>query len=373
MAQNLNQVPPDAEVWDVAGTHFLVWYNTNVDPPIPMVWKVESSDRRQSLGFTKSDRTFDSWDDFHKTGALRFGGSIELANTTENPLDVIYSDYATEVKVKPWLAEPEILTLWMQAALEGRSLTDAELQGTDWWRTHTDAERQWLSLNASDPATADQLIKDNRLRVANLFSESGVANASQDLVNQLALKMTTGEWSEAYAISQIKLLSDPQAEGTLDATLKDFRSGLDTTREGEDQVRSMINTWLGPAYAGNYSDEWVDRWAGELRNDPDARMELEDMLRSQRLALFPEYKDKNLTYEDIAAPWRGVFQQVWGETADETDPLFSRIVRMNDLEAAQEVLRDEGLERSKTQVVDSLVSGLGVFGGQVRRADPAIQ
>ena len=90
--------------------------------------------------------------------------------------------YETEVRVKPWLADPEILSLWLGAALEGRSISDAEFQGTEWWRTHTDTERQWLALNASDPATADRLIRDNQMQVADLFAQAGISNASQDLI-----------------------------------------------------------------------------------------------------------------------------------------------------------------------------------------------
>jgi hypothetical protein len=372
MAQTLNQVPPNLDVWEVGGRTFLVRMNDRVSPPIPMYWEVTGEDR-EALGIQRVDRSFGSWDEFYRTGALSFGNSRELVNTTVDPVETIYSNYETEVRVKPWLADPEILTLWEAAALEGRSISDAELQGSNWWRTHSDTERQWISLNAADPTTANRLISDNRIRVADLFAKSGVANASPALAELVADKWTQGTWTEAYAITQIKLLADPMAGGTLDPELTQFRTGLDTTRGEEDTVKNLVNTWLGPAYASNWGAENIASWAGKLRNDPDARLELQEILQKHRLALYPEYANPNLTYEDIAGPWRGVFSSVWGQTPDETDKLFTRILRMNDLGSAEKLLRSEGLKRNNRTVVEDLMSNLnGAFGGQIRRADPAI-
>ena len=371
MTVKYNQVPPMDEVWKVGNIFYLVRFVPNTHPPIPLVWEVSAADIK-ALGITKPTRTI-SAADFWRTGALKMGDSRELLNTTEDPMDVILSNYETEVKVKPWLADPEMMALWVGAALEGRSISDAEMQGTEWWRSHTATERQWLFLNASDPATADRLIADNRLRVADLFQQAGVDNASLDLINLVADNWTQGLWTEVHAINQIRMLADPLLTGTLDPLLADFRDGLDSTRENEDVVRDMIARWLGPAYGENWSQENIDVWASRLREDPDAQLELEDILKRHRQALFPGYENENLTYEDIAAPWRGVWNQIWGQAPDETDPLFTRIVRLNDLASATKLLRQEGLKQGNATVANSLISDIGqAFGGSVRRADPAI-
>jgi hypothetical protein len=352
---------------------FLVRMIPGTNPPIPLAWKISSVDDYQALGIKRSDRVFATLDDFYKTGVLRHGSTTELLNTTEDPWDQIQSNYETEVRVKPWLADPEILGLWYASALEGRSITEAELQGTDWWRTHTEAQRSWLALNASDPATAQSMIDDNRARVSDMFGAAGIENATEGLISIVADKWTTGDWSQIYATNQVMLLADPNKDGTLDPSLNIWREGLDTTRAGEDDVKDLIQTWLGPSSAQNWSQKSIDRWASRFRDDPDARIELEDALKRHRLALFPEYDNANLTYEDIAAPWRGVWSQEWGGTPDETDPLFSRIIRLNDVTAAQKVLRQEGLKRGNGSVSKSLLSDLSsAFGDQVRRADPAV-
>lgn len=373
MAQQLNQVPPNLQVWEVQGTTFLVRMVPDVDPPIPLVWRVTSADEREALGITRVDRRFSSWDDFYSTGPLDHGTTRELLNTTEDPWEIIQSNYETEVRVKPWLADPEILSLWLGAALEGRSLTEAELQGTEWWRTHTSAERSWLALNAQDPAQAQRIVADNRARVTDLFSAAGVDNASEELINTVADQWTTGSWSEIYATNQIRMLADPNLEGDLDPVLTSFRDGLDGTRQGEDDVRNMITRWLGPVQANTWSEDNISTWATRFREDPDARLELEEVLRRHRLALFPEYDNANLTYEDIAQPWRGVWSQEWGGVADESDPLFARIVRLNDVTEAKRLLRKEGLQRNNPTVSQRVLSDVGnTLGQQVRQAHPAI-
>lgn len=375
MPQDLHQVPPGAEVWEVEGRHFLVWYVPFTDPPVPLAWFVSSSEERKALGIDtkKIDRKFKSWDQFYATGVLRHGDTRELVNTRVHPWELLKQHYEQEVAIKPYLADPEILALWAAAMMEGREITEGELKTTNWWRTHSQAEREWLLLNASDPATADRLIRDNRLRVADLLRSSGVANASEALINLIADNWTQGKWTEVYALQQIRLLADPYAEGELDPELRGLTKGLDRTREREDEVRQMIQRWLGPAYAANWTDQHIAEWAGRLRNDPDAKQELEDVLRKHRMALFPEYDNPNLTYEDIAAPWRGVVQQIWGQTADETDPLFMRIVRTNDLATAEQILRTEGLRRGIGTVVnDVMAAATSAFGGGVQESHQAV-
>lgn len=371
MPFDLQGIPSQAEVWLVGNVYYIVYFVPNTNPPVPMAWRVPSADERTALGISGADRTLTA-DQFNNSGALPMGISTEIPNPGPgvHPFDSLVSQYETEVKVKPWLADPEVLALWAGAAIEGRSITPAELQTTEWWQTHNESERRWLSLNASDPTTAEQVISDNRLQVGNLFREAGVDNATDVLVNAVADRWTRGNWSQAYALTQIQALADPFSEGDLDPALQVFRQGLDTTRDREDQVRSLVNRWLGPSYSTGWTQEIIARWAGELRNNPDAETELTEALRGQRMALFPEYENPNLTYEDIAAPWRGVWQQTWGQVPDESDPLFARIVRLNDIEAATQILRREGIKKGNASVVNDALSSVGqAFGGNIRRTE----
>ena len=109
MPQDLHQVPPGAEVWEVEGRHFLVWYVPFTDPPVPLAWFVSSSEERKALGIdtNKIDRKFKSWDQFYATGVLRHGDTRELVNTRVHPWELLKQHYEQEVAIKPYLADPE--------------------------------------------------------------------------------------------------------------------------------------------------------------------------------------------------------------------------------------------------------------------------
>ena len=77
-------------------------------------------------------------------------------------------------------------------------------------------------------------------------------------------------------------------------------------------------------------------------------------LREQRKALFPNYQNENLTYEQIAAPWRAYTQGIWGVPVDDTDPEFQRIVQMNDAVGAQAHARSIGSDRGYAAIVNDM-------------------
>jgi hypothetical protein len=138
--------------------------------------------------------------------------------------------------------------------------------------------------------------------------------------------------------------------------------------QARDRVRNEAMSWLGPYY-GNLSDVELDQWAQRLASNEDqTSTELSEYLRQTRLAAFPEWTDPNMGYEQIARIARQLFTQVWGESPDETDPLFLRVASGRDHVASMEMLRKEGWDRGVGQVVQDAVGGLlAATGGQVRR------
>lgn len=138
--------------------------------------------------------------------------------------------------------------------------------------------------------------------------------------------------------------------------------------QARERVQNEALSWLGPYY-GDLSDEELDRWAGMVASNEDQAMTmLSDHLRQTRMAAFPEWTDPNMGYDQIARVARSLFTQVWGESPDETDPLFLRVASGRDHVASMELLRREGWDRGVGQVVSDAVSGLmRTTGGQVRR------
>ena len=113
----------------------------------------------------------------------------------------------------------------------------------------------------------------------------------------------------------------------------------------------------------------INKWASMVRNDPDAEINIKDTLLNMKKGLYPGYNDE-LTYEEIAAPWRGFTTNTWGGTVDETSTLFQDVVKSNDVAKATKLLYDAGLkdggsDKIKNQVLSSMVGKFGA--GGVRR------
>ena len=138
--------------------------------------------------------------------------------------------------------------------------------------------------------------------------------------------------------------------------------------QAREQVRDQAMQWLGPYY-GNLSEAELDRWAQAIAsNETQGKLQFNQYLQQARLAAFPEWTDPNMGYEQIARIGRQLFTQVWGESPDETDPLFLRVVSGRDHVASMELLRKEGWDRGVGQVVQDAIGGLlTATGGQVRR------
>ena len=315
-----------------------------------------------------------SADEWAQMGGLVLGNINELNNPDDDPMEFLVSQMIDQANLYPWLLDPEIMAMTAGAWLEGRSLTEGELAGTDWWQTHTEAERNWLSMAAQSPGAAEELLRDNRIMVLEMLQTAGVNNAPDVLVNLLADNFTRGTWSQIYLGNQVDLLSDPAKRGDLDDELTSYfdqHAGftLDTTQKYQDTVRDTVRKWLGPTF-GEWDDTQIDRWAAKLRNDPDAKQRLDGMLSRQRMAMYSAYTDPTATYDDISGPWRNYVTQVWGQQPDETDEFFTKILQVNDMTEASRMLREEGVKRGVGKVTDDMLAALSesFSGGGIVRA-----
>lgn len=364
-------VPGDPELWKVGNKTYLVYVVPDSYPPVYMGWQALDDDDIQSFFGPDQDIVYDQEMKFREArqlGLLIFGTTDELANFDDDPFSSWSYMMETEAQSQPWIMDEDYQALIAMAILEGRTLTDAEIQSTSWWRDHSSAEREWMKLYHGDPEEAQRRLEDNRALARQVLTDSGLTGFGNGLVEFMADQVTKGAWSETYFNTQVSALSDPESQYTLDESLATFQEDLGTTIEHEDTVSDLVNTWLGPAL-GQWSDDEINHWAGVLRNDPNGEQRLIEMLKNQRMALFPEYEDRNLSYQDIASPWRNYGFAQWGQTMDETSNMFLEMVKNNDVELNGQLLRKKGLRQNVGKVVqdanEALVSG---FGGSVRQA-----
>lgn len=364
----LNSIPGEPQVWLVGTQAYLVYlYDFDfLEGEIPLAFSITTKDLQAAFGgkpIVYNQRM--STSEFDQVGALDFGSSIGLATFDKDPMTTWMEDYETEAKVRPWLNDPEIAALTLGAYLEGREVTDAEMQGTEWWRTHNDAQRQWLLLTMSDPATATQLERDARINVRSMLNAAGVAHPGADVIKYMATEHISGNWSAVYLEQQINKLADPYAAGKLDKGLRKVLDGErpEGTQRMTDVVQSLYEEWLGPHY-GRMSKAELERWSGRLRNDPDAQIELEKKLQKKRLALFPKFTDPTTTYEDIAGLYRGDWFNVLGRQPDEVrDANWISFLRRPDTEDQGQFLRNLGVQRGSDHMIrQAMRDTMGAFG-----------
>ncbi len=365
-----NGIPGNPEVWKNTdtGMSYLVYFAEGMEPPLPMIWEIPSDRDLEAFFGPDVEIVYDhefTQDQIDSTGGMIWGTSTEIVDTEEDPLEGWASKWERERLVRPYLNDPEVYALYASAALEGRSVSVAELESTEWMRTKSETERAWLITNASDPITAQQMIEDNRRATFLKLQKAGIEDPSEAMVNYMADQLTTGMWRSNYFDQQITAVSDPSAGISIDAGITNVMgdSTWDTTSEMEDKVRNTVIKWLGTDF-GNWDDDTIASWAGRFRNEDDAEAVLLETLKDQREAMFPGY-DREADYDTIAAPWRNVIRSAWGEIPNDSDKILQSIIRMNNAGDAGKLLTQEGMARGNDTVVNNVQASLNrAFGGR---------
>lgn len=369
------KVPGGGELWHNAETN--QWFLAYQVPHTGkwMLWGIEDHAQltfiltdsvTANLHPGTADRTFNNAQS-RMWGLTQGGFSRELNNKSPHPFTELVANWDKLLRSRPYYADPEVLAMHVDALLEGRPVTIDDWASTNWWRTRNEKERAWIITQAQDPSTALKRMEDARLITRNALMEAGVRDPNERLVELMGLNLTSGKWTEEYYKQQIKYLADPFSrpggaglDWEIERILRETGTTVDTTQREVDKVTEAVQRYLGPAFAGGWKDANIQYWAGQIRNDPDAAQQLKTTLQQQFQSLFPAYKDNpNADYETVAAPWRSYVNQLWGQDPDETDPLFLRVVAMNDAQAAAEVLRKEGLNRGVGKVVSDATEALG--------------
>lgn len=357
------ELPGRPEIWqNTDGTYYVVYLVPGAEPEIPMYW--EASEKEVKAFFGDDPIRIDARvtdEQLENAGALRFGLASEIELRGGNPFNGWIEELEQNAEIMPWLEDPEVAAVFASSWLEGREPTEAELASTEWFRSKTTAEQQWLTTLYAKPEDAARIKEDTTRAVKNAMIAAGINNPPMRVVNYLAEQRYTGKKTEGWLNEQIAVLADPSFDGKLDsgvqAVIDNNGLTINTTAENEAWVRDQAITWLGSSF-GQMSDADVQRWAGKIRNDPDAEDEFINYLRQQRLALFPEYENENLTFQDIAGPWRSFITNAWGQNVDDSDNLLNDVIRMNDAGEAGTLLRREGLKRGVKKVEDEFVGGM---------------
>ena len=359
----LNNIPVGAEVWDVDGTLYLAYAvpgagDLYTGSTIWMAYDVVGNDLFEAglltAGFEYKGPNGSPSKAWFDSTAVLAGNTNQLIGMDSDPFASFVETYKEEALLRPWLLDNQFIELQAEAALEDRDISEAEWRATTWYQTHSQAERDWMDIELSDPAEAQRQRDDLELYYKNQLQGLGVNNVPDGLIQWVTNKNITGNWSDLKTAEQLQLFADPYKTGERDIQMSNFiaTSGfgdVDRTAAREKEVVELYRKWLGPSL-GALTQEEVSSIAGRLRDDPDYEDALVNSLKQSRLAAFSNYTNPELTYEDIARPWRNLTTSVWGQNADETQGWWQEMVKSNDYSTAQTTLREKGLEQNINQV-----------------------
>jgi len=358
-----NGLPGHPEIWkDVdTGRIYVVFYPEGMDPPFPLRYVVNSEEVLKTYFGDKSvayDHEYTAAE-MAALGAVTKGDVSEIEDTTGDPWAGFTIKMEQAAKVMPWLEDDDVFAVIAAAYLEGRTPEAYEFTGTEWYDTHNEAERAWLTTVAQDPAEATQTLETYRSKVVAEFLKLGVAVPSDEVVDYVTQQWAQGSWSNDELSDQIAAVTGGGEGVVMDEGLGNIVGDFTMSRGKKyvDTVRSLWGEWLGSAYTP--TEDEVAKWAAILRDDETGgTSRLTEMLRGQRLSLFPEYGDANLTWDNISGPWKSMAYNTWGVQIDESDPFLQELVRLNDANAAGKLLRSEGYERGHNRVVNQVMNGV---------------
>jgi hypothetical protein len=371
-SSRFNGIPGFPEVWkdSASGKSYLVFYpESGPQPPVPLLFIIDTEEELESLFGDKDvvyDRELNPWQ-IQASGAVLFGemASIDRYNSSgqliQDPWAGFTSRMERSMSQMPWLAEDaEVFAIVAGAYLEGRPIEDWELEDTDYFQSHSGAEREAMRLQLSDPVGYQDRNDKYATSIYDELASYGL-DPQDEVVQWLANEYNSGMWTWEKTQAQIQAYLGRGGAEELDTGFSDWLSS-EELKPGEatshvQDVRDLYKEWLGPAYPPD--DASITRWASMFDNDQSGgRAALEDFLRQQRLVLFPAYENENATYRDISAPWRSFTEREWGVPVDETDVEFQKIVQMNDPVEAQKKARTVGSDRGYEAVVASMVSDI---------------
>jgi len=382
------------QLWELDGKTYVVFTVPGTDPALFIRYEADEPTLNlyYSSGRVKPDVISKSANDEEWVNSSFFGSLAEVDEDillgNKDPFTGLADKFDTAKKYRPWLEDDELYDIWLEAFIEDRDILDEEWKTTEWWRTHTQEERDWLLLSqgkdlGSLPADAEAYLSNNIIKFRDMFKAAGVTNI-EDIVNTdgesfldwFSFNFTSGSWTEVYALDQLKAVADPSTGIELDESINTWMEGkaqgvdVSTTKRFEAQVENLANEWLGPLY-GVLTDEQKADYAAMIRNAESEEIgasNVIDKFKGIRGTLFGDY-DENLTYNEIATPWRNYSFQLLGQRMDETDSTFVDVIKANDQKTATTMLTEWGINNNAATLLDKVTDEIGqaLGAGQVVR------
>ncbi|MGY0232755.1 hypothetical protein [Longispora urticae] len=215
---------------------------------------------------------------------------------------------------------PELNNLLNQALAQ--KWTPARFQGefmkSAWYRTTSDAKRQWNVLQTTDPATAERRLQDQTLKIRNMATQAGVI-ITDDRLRQMALETLSGGYSEEVLKNAVAAEFHYQPGGTTGGAAS---TEADMKRLAGDYGVTLSDQDVGSMVQGVMS--------GRFNQD-----NLLDFVRDQARSKYPgmtEWIDQGLSVRQVASPYTSSYSkllEVDAASVDLNDPMIQKALQGN--------------------------------------------
>ena len=188
---------------------------------------------------------------------------------------------------------PELKTLFNKAVAGSWSADkfQAALRNTNWWKTHSDKEREYINKKLSDPATSNAEWTATRHKLQDMAAQLGVVGMSQSDMDALTYNMLALGWNDSQIKFQLGNLLTFSPEGGLAGA------------GGQFQMNMSNMAWSNGV---KLDQDWYRiYYQGILRGTTTMEQAQQD-IRNKAAALFPGFKDQimaGMNVADIASPY----------------------------------------------------------------------
>lgn len=198
-------------------------------------------------------------------------------------------------------ANKELKTLFQQMVSGGwdKSKFQAKLRETKWWKTHTESERAYLTLQYTDPAEAKQKMAQAQIRAEQLARQMGLTGAAispAQLKNYAYLIVAKG-----YDESQLRYLMGSKLSSGV--ALEGGQAG-EVWDEAKAYMYQMGVQW---------SDARLNPWIKNVVRGTSSIQDIKAQIQREAKAAFPQWAkqiDGGQTVFDIAQPYMASMTEI---------------------------------------------------------------
>lgn len=200
-------------------------------------------------------------------------------------------------------AYPELQKLFNQSIKNGwdQSTFQAKLRNTQWWKTHSQTERDYITLGFTDKATANQKYNQAYTHVQQVAEQLGVTSAKvKKQLGVAAYNLIAKGWTDEQLKNYL---------GTY--VIFDTSKGYHPGGEGEQHYDSLMqySYSMGIKNAPGWYADWSRKIVRGLATEDDAKADI----RKQAKAHYSRYAtqiDAGQTVTDLAQPYIQSMQNI---------------------------------------------------------------